>query len=80
MTYLFLRAITMLCTTKKRHSIAAIVIPSQEYFDDDIDSMKSANCNENDTQSKEFSENKKSSESESNKIHTDEEFDSYFKK
>ena len=39
--------------------IAAIVIPSQEYFDDDIDSMKSANCNENDTQSKEFSENKK---------------------
>ena len=55
-------------------------IPSQEYFDDDIDSMKSANCNENDTQSKEFSENKKSSESESNKIHTDEEFDSYFKK
>ena len=60
--------------------IAAIVIPSQEYFDDDIDSMKSANCNENDTQSKEFSENQKSSESESNKIHTDEEFDSYFKK
>ena len=60
--------------------IAAIVIPSQDYNDEDIDNMKSANFNENDNQSKEFSDNKKSSESESNKIHTDEEFDSYFKK
>ncbi|MCI6259344.1 MAG: PspC domain-containing protein, partial [Spirochaetia bacterium] len=55
--------------------IAAIVIPSQDYNDEDIDNMKSANFND-----KESSENQSSSTQESNKIHTDEEFDSYFKK
>ena len=60
--------------------IAAIVIPSQDFDDEDIDNMKSANCNENDSHGKESSENKKTFGEESNKIHSDEEFDSYFKK
>ena len=42
--------------------------------------MKSANCNEKEFDDKESSENQSSSTQESNKIHTDEEFDSYFKK
>ena len=54
--------------------IAAIVIPSQDFDDEDIDNMKSANCNENDYQ------NNETSKKESSKPHTDEEFDSYFKK
>ena len=60
--------------------IAAIVIPSPDFDDEDIDNMKSANCNEKDYQSKESSENQNSSSQDSNKSHTDEEFDSYFKK
>ena len=60
--------------------IAAIVIPSQDFDDEDIDNMKSANFNDKEFDDKESSENQSSSTQESNKIHTDEEFDSYFKK
>lgn len=54
--------------------IACFVIPYGENPEDDVDNLKSANINEENKSS----DSKKSSEKES-KIHSDEDFDKYFK-
>lgn len=53
--------------------IAAVIIPSQEVDDIDIENMKTANFNENDDEKEESEKSKKS-------FRSDEEFNSYFKK
>ena len=58
--------------------VACIVMPydEAEFNDDDTDNLKSANIDPED----EKSEKKNKSSERDNRIHSDEEFDSYFKK
>lgn len=63
--------------------IAALVIPSPDFTEDDIDNMKSANCDESNVHSESTSSqntSQNSSEEKKNSPHSDEEFDNYFKK